>query len=242
MLEFAGRVPRGRARHLLLERCEATARDAEAAGITVALPSSSRALCREMQMRGYFPGRAGTDGRLPHRRQLAPLTDARIVYRHFDDVPWLNWPGKNPATLLFVVSGGRILLIEKKRGHGAGMINGPGGKLEGDETAVQCAVREVEEETGVHPLGARLVGELHFQYTNGDTVFGYAFRADSYNGALIETAEAKPFWVALDAIPFDAMWDDDRVWLPLLLENRAFVGRFLVHEERLYQYEIVPRL
>ena len=106
---------------------------------------------------------------------------------------------------------------------------------------MQCAVREVEEETGVQPLGARLVGELHFQYSNGDTVYGYAFRADAYSGTLVETAEAKPFWVPLDEIPYDEMWDDDRLWLPLLLENRPFIGRFLVHEERLHQHEIAPR-
>ena len=34
------------------------------------------------------------------------------------------------------------MLIRKKRGHGAGKINGPGGKLHPGETPVVCAVRE----------------------------------------------------------------------------------------------------
>ena len=31
---------------------------------------------------------------------------------------------------MFVVQGGKILLIRKKRGIGAGKVNGPGGKFE----------------------------------------------------------------------------------------------------------------
>jgi len=43
--------------------------------------------------------------------------------------------------------GGEILLIRKKRGWG-GEDNGPGGRLEKGETAVESAVREVQEELG----------------------------------------------------------------------------------------------
>jgi 8-oxo-dGTP diphosphatase len=225
---------------LLVDRCESQARRDNASAIFLELSTFDFDRRRELEMRGYFPSRE-SHGRVVLRRQLAGLDGEGIVYRHFDEVPWHNWAGTHPATLLFIVLGGRILLIEKKRGHGAGLVNGPGGKLETGETPVQCAVREVEEETGVHPLGARLVGELHFQYSNGDTVYGYAFRADAYSGTLIETAEANPFWVRIDDIPYDDMWDDDRVWLPLLLQNRPFIGRFLVHEGRLFQHEIVPR-
>lgn len=35
---------------------------------------------------------------------------------------------------MFVVRGGEILLIEKKRGHGAGKVNGPGGKIDPGES------------------------------------------------------------------------------------------------------------
>ncbi len=34
-----------------------------------------------------------------------------------------------PATLCFVQDGDRLLLIEKKRGAGEGLWNGPGGKV-----------------------------------------------------------------------------------------------------------------
>ena len=53
-----------------------------------------------------------------------------------------QWTPDILATLMFVVQKGRILLIRKKRGSGAGKVNGPGGKFEPGETALQCVLRK----------------------------------------------------------------------------------------------------
>ena len=44
------------------------------------------------------------------------------------DIDWSTWKPTDRATLLFVVDRekNRVLLIEKKRGLGAGKVNGPG--------------------------------------------------------------------------------------------------------------------
>ena len=70
------------------------------------------------------------------------------------------------ATLLFVVRSGRVLLIRKKRGLGAGKINGPGGRIEAGESALEGAVREVFEELRITVLDADLRGELHFDFAD----------------------------------------------------------------------------
>ncbi|MEO1370466.1 MAG: NUDIX domain-containing protein, partial [Acidobacteriota bacterium] len=62
--------------------------------------------------------------------------------RRVAEIDWRRWRPTDRATLVFVIDGGRILLIRKKRGLGAGKVNGPGGRLEAGETPVQCAVRE----------------------------------------------------------------------------------------------------
>ena len=46
------------------------------------------------------------------------------------DVDWTNWTPTERATLLFVIRDGQMLLIHKKKGLGAGKINGPGGRIE----------------------------------------------------------------------------------------------------------------
>lgn len=145
----------------------------------------------------------------------------------FPDVDWSDWTPKERATLTLVVKVGRILLIHKKKGLGAGKFNGPGGRMEPGETPEQTAIREVREELCVTPLGLRRAGELLFQFVDGFSIHGYVFRADDIEGEPRETDEATPFWFPVTAIPYHQMWADDRIWLPLLLADTPFVGRFL---------------
>jgi len=121
------------------------------------------------------------------------------------------------GTLMFVVQGSRVLLIEKKTGHGAGRVNGPGGKLERNESPVDCAKRETFEEVGIHVAHPRHVAQLKFVDTQWLQWLGYAFVAHEFTGRPTESAEAKPFWCDLDALPLGRMWEDDRYWLPRVL-------------------------
>ena len=89
------------------------------------------------------------------------------VSNRIEDIDWNRWDPVDRGTLLFVVKDGRVLLIHKKRGLGAGKINGPGGRLDDGETPLQCALREVDEEIGVQPIGSRESGQLLFQFVDG---------------------------------------------------------------------------
>ncbi|MBV9127376.1 MAG: 8-oxo-dGTP diphosphatase [Verrucomicrobia bacterium] len=130
------------------------------------------------------------------------------------------------ATLLYVhdIERDQLLLIRKKRGIGAGKINGPGGKAHPGETALEAAVRETQEETGVTPLAPVERGELTFLIADGYALHCHVFLTHSWQGEIHETAEAIPFWAPAQDLPFAEMWDDDRLWLPLLLAGRRFRG------------------
>eukprot|EP00047_Mylnosiga_fluctuans_P013932 m.34235 g.34235 ORF g.34235 m.34235 type:complete len:64 (+) comp5193_c0_seq1:48-239(+) len=45
-----------------------------------------------------------------------------------------------------------------------------------------------------------------------------------------------PEWFALDAIPFDRMWADDKIWMPMLLEGKQFTGYFKFRKSELLSY------
>jgi 8-oxo-dGTP diphosphatase len=142
-------------------------------------------------------------------------------------IDWATWKPTERATLLFVLQEGRILLIHKKTGLGAGKINGPGGRIEPGETARQGAIREVQEELCVTPTGVRETGELFFQFVDGYSLHGVVFTASGYHGELCETPEAKPMWASLDELPYGRMWQDDALWIPLMLKGRVFRGYFV---------------
>ncbi len=151
---------------------------------------------------------------------------------------WSTWQPRERANLCFIVKDGRILLIRKKRGLGAGKINGPGGKLDPGETALASAIRETQEEIGVTPLDIEERGELHFQFADGYSLHCVVFLAHDFTGEPIETDEAIPRWFATDAIPYDEMWADDRHWLPAMLAGQSFRACFEFDVERMVSMDV----
>ena len=139
--------------------------------------------------------------------------------------------GHRLATLCFPVVGDEILLIYKKRGVGADLYNGPGGKVEPGESPRECAIRETREEVRATPRGVRKLGELDFMFGEEPFTYVYVFRADTLDGTPEETPEARPEWTPTDEIPYDEMWEDDRYWLPHLLDDEPFRGRFQFDDE-----------
>ena len=158
--------------------------------------------------------------------------------RDFVPTDWSNWQPDLVATLLFVVRGGQVLLIRKKRGLGAGKINGPGGKLDPGETPEECAVRETEEELCVRATGVSEVGRLSFQFVDGMRLYCHVFRADGCLGEAQETEEAIPRWTPVDAIPFEEMWADDREWFHLLMARRKFQGYFDFDDDEMLSWRV----
>ena len=158
----------------------------------------------------------------------------------FEEIDWQIWVPQDRATLLFILQDDQILMIHKKSGLGAGKMNGPGGRMEPGETPREAAIREVQEEICVTPTEVAPIGELRFQFMHGYSIHGYVFTATGYHGTPQETPEAIPLWIAQDAIPYEKMWADDRLWMPWLLAGQPFDGRFLFDEEEMLGHELVP--
>ncbi|MDF1853461.1 MAG: 8-oxo-dGTP diphosphatase [Verrucomicrobiales bacterium] len=137
-----------------------------------------------------------------------------------------EWKPNMIANLVFLTEEEEVLLIHKKTGLGAGKINGPGGKLEPGETAIEAAVREVQEELEITPHHLEEAGVLHFDFVDGLRLHCTVFRGTGFTGTPTETREAKPEWFRIDEIPFHRMWADDRYWLPQMLAGQNFEAWF----------------
>lgn len=157
--------------------------------------------------------------------------------RSLADVDWTRWSGV-ACTLVLVVRGGEMLLMRKKRGIGAGKINGPGGKIDAGEPPLAGAIRETREEVCAVPRELALAGHNRFQFADGSAIDVQVFRAGALDGTPAPTAEADPFWVPLGAIPYGEMWEDDALWLPHLLARRRFSGRFLFDGDRMLDWAL----
>jgi 8-oxo-dGTP diphosphatase len=158
--------------------------------------------------------------------------------RRVADIHWPDWCARDRATLVFVVRDGRVLLIRKKRGLGAGKINGPGGKIDPGETPLDCARREVEEELRATPLGLEARGELRFQFCDGYSIHVHVFVASGLLGEPVETDEAVPHWSVIEEVPYDEMWADDRLWLPRVMAGGHVDGRFVFDDDEMLDHDL----
>jgi 8-oxo-dGTP diphosphatase len=154
------------------------------------------------------------------------------------NIDWNTWVPVDVATLCFIRRGGKLLLIHKKRGLGKGKINAPGGRQEKGETLEQTAVRECQEEVGLTPLGIVFAGRLDFAFTDGYSLQAHVFTATDATGEMRETEEAIPFWCDEAAIPYDQMWSDDCIWLPLMLAGTRFEAQFVFEDERMLWHNL----
>jgi len=158
--------------------------------------------------------------------------------RRISDIDWMNWVPVDRATLVFVIRKNQILLIRKKRGLGAGKISGPGGRLEPGESFVACAIREVREELGVEVSELVQLGEHRFQFIDEHSIHVHVYRTHKIDGVPIETDEAVPLWFSLNEIPFDEMWEDDKHWLPLVVQSKRFSGDWLFDRDQIVDYRL----
>lgn len=135
-------------------------------------------------------------------------------------------------TLLFLLKDDKILLAMKKRGFGVGRWNGVGGKLEGSETIEEAAIRECYEEIGVTPHNLEKVAHLNFFFPGeAPSICTHTFVSRRWTGEPAESEEMAPKWFLHGEIPYGEMWQDDKHWLPPVIEGNKVVASFSFDEQ-----------
>jgi 8-oxo-dGTP pyrophosphatase MutT (NUDIX family) len=155
---------------------------------------------------------------------------------------------KKIMTLCMVYDDKRILLGQiKKDGVLKGRFNGFGGKVEEGETIENATKRELFEEAKIKPLNIKKRGVLVFNSEPDGNAFEgkpqvemHIYSAIEFEGNPTETTEMKPEWFLHNEIPFDSMWPDDMLWMPLLLAGKNFRGTFhLKDPNTIMDYELI---
>jgi ADP-ribose pyrophosphatase YjhB (NUDIX family) len=109
---------------------------------------------------------------------LAPCSDGEAERPHCAICRRFYYRNPVPAVCCFVSRGDAILLARRAVEPCLGEWSLPGGFVELGETTEEAAVREMQEETGLHVAGLRLVGVSTQQsrFYGAVTVLGYAVK------------------------------------------------------------------
>lgn len=125
----------------------------------------------------------------------------------------------------------------KKRGFGKDKFNGFGGKVNPNETIEEAVLRELYEEINVKAEleDIEKVGEITFIFPyvtqSKWNQIVHVFLIKNWDGEPIESEEMKPEWFNVEGIPFERMWQDDKHWLPLVLQNKLIKAKFVFNED-----------
>ena len=147
------------------------------------------------------------------------------------------------TTLCLLIKENKILLAMKKRGFGMGRWNGTGGKLdpEKDKNILDAAIRETKEEIGVQIINPEKFATFHFYFPHKPEWDQdvHLFLAKEWIGEPTESEEMMPKWFAFNEIPYEYMWDDDKFWLPQILQGKKLEADFVFKEgDKIENYNI----
>lgn len=103
---------------------------------------------------------------------------------------------KPNAASVALIAGDEVLLVRRGRQPALGLWTLPGGRLEGGETAEQCAGREIGEELGLSVSGLRPVTRLR----QGSFLL-QVFATDTFEGDIAPSDEVTDYrWVQLHTL------------------------------------------
>lgn len=147
---------------------------------------------------------------------------------------------KIKATICFLVKDSRVLLGMKKRGFGAGMWNGMGGKIAEGETVKKAAIRETYEEIDVTPLDLKKAAVFNFYWPDWEQKVT-VFLVKKWEGTPKESEEMKPRWFPINKLPLKKMWVDDYLWLPKILRGEKLKGEFVFDQDQNLLKQVIKR-
>ena len=97
-----------------------------------------------------------------------------------------------------------------------------GGHFEQGESPEDCLIREVYEETGYTLTSWRFRGIVTFTQEGFGTEYMCMYTADGFTGTMKDFDEGKLEWVPKKDLHKLNMWEGDRIFLKLILEDAPF--------------------
>lgn len=148
------------------------------------------------------------------------------------------------ATLVYVVQGDEVLMIHRNQRENDlhfGKYNGLGGKFEEGESPRACAIRELQEESGLTATELTLKGQIlfpKFDKLKRDWLV-FVYRVEKFQGDLIRlNHEGELVWKKQNELLSLNLWEGDKLFLPYVFKSGSFEGTIQYLEGKVIDHEI----
>jgi 8-oxo-dGTP diphosphatase len=148
------------------------------------------------------------------------------------------------ATLCYVMDkqNDSTLMIyrnKKENDFHQGKWNGLGGKFNPGESPEECAIREIEEESGLKVKSVKMRGFITFPLFDGkDDWYVFLFTAHEFRGKLIDSPEGHLEWILNNKLTEINLWEGDKIFIPWLFEEKFFSAKFIYEDGKYKDYEV----
>ena len=147
-----------------------------------------------------------------------------------------NYNGRK-TSLVYLERDGKYLILhrtKKEHDENGDKWIGVGGKFEPGETPDECALREVQEETGLTMTDFALRGLIIFVSDVWGLEYMYLYTATKWRGKLIDCDEGELVWLDKRELLKKNLWEGDKLFLKALDErDEFFMMKFRYEGERL---------
>ena len=116
----------------------------------------------------------------------------------------------------------RVLMLHRSKEPNKGLWVAPGGKVEIHESPLECAIRELHEETGLVARRIKLRGLVTEVSPREDYQWLlFIFVTDEVEGELIACNEGQLAWVNLSAVPLLPIPPADGIFFPHIINDNG---------------------
>ena len=137
------------------------------------------------------------------------------------------------TTLCYIEKDEKYLMlhrIKKEIDVNKGKWIGVGGHFLENETPEECLLREVKEETGLELKSYKFRGLITFISDEWQTEYMCLYTADDFTGELIPCDEGELQWIPKGDIMKLNLWEGDKIFLKMLMEDADFFTLKLRYE------------
>ena len=146
------------------------------------------------------------------------------------------------STLCYIKKNGQTLLLHRNKKNDdihEDKWTGLGGKFLPGETAEECVIREVKEESGLDILSPQMRGVMTFpKFKNNTDWLVFLFTVKNPKGQLTTCDEGHLQWIPNSKVLNLNLWEGDKLFINWLNQDRFFLAKFIYEDKKLTDYQV----